>query len=366
MMNRILLIAILALSPVSYVAGNQRKIVRLAKCFANDDDTDGTRFLAGHMGNGTGTLACLGNVSACFDDTTVETVKTCIQDGVAANNTGSRFLAGHTGGDGDEGNGEGFGMGGFRPQKGSGRGGALAGIVQGCLEEYKDCMKEEVRTFIREKLPACVNTTTVALGECYKTNADTCSDSCSQADIPDSNPFSGASSTGVRACQGFQNQIMNPSCDIIDCCPECETEFSDLLTCVGQELLELQPEPCELTCPSESTRRKLSTSSELRQYATRKLAGHVATEPDAAIVVDECAVYLDTEEEALTSDAVTDKILDGEFISCVADVAILVAEEQKEFAMDHNNGDQSASSSRNSVMSVTVFAAVFLGLVGLM
>ncbi|CAJ1965497.1 unnamed protein product [Cylindrotheca closterium] len=377
MQNRILLIALLALSCVSTTTGNQRKIVRLAKCFMSDGD-GGTRFLAGHIASNdtdsmmtADTLTCLGNVSACFDETTVETVKTCIQDN---NDTDSRFLAGHVMPDD---NGAGFGMGGFRPQMGRD---TRAGIAMGCLQDSsKDCIKQEVRTFIQDKLPACVRTTTTALGECYKTNAETCASTCSEADIPDSNPFAGVASTNVKACQGFQNQIMDPSCEIVDCCPQCDTEFSDLMTCVGQELLMLQPEPCELSCPSESTRRrKLSTTtSKQQQYAMRNLAGHLPTEPDASTVVDECAVYLDTEEETLSADAVAAKLLDGEFIGCVADVAILVAEEQTAFAMaqdDMGNGDGNENttdgSSGNRVLTSSVNGlvaiVVVLGLVGLM
>lgn len=370
-MSRILLFGLLTLSGTATVTANQSKIVRLAKCFANDDDSmaDGSRFLAGHMmGNGTGaadTLACIGNVSTCFDETTVDTVKMCIQDGVAAaNNTSTRFLAGHVAlGRGD---GSGFGKGGFRPPKqgGSGKADVLADIVKDCLEPHKDCMKQEVRAFIA-KLPACVNTTTVALGQCFKANAQTCASTCSTADIPESNPFAGVSPTVVQACREFQDQIMDPSCEIVDCCPQCVSEFSDLMTCVGQELLELKPQTCELTCPA--ARRNLGGAAAAgRGLMRRKLAGHLATEADAAMVADECAVYLDTEEGTLTADAVTEKMLEGEFIGCVADVAILVAEEQKEFAATQNSGgtDNGTTPSSSHVVGVGVLATALLGLVG--
>mmetsp|Transcript_4286 Transcript_4286/g.10003 ORF Transcript_4286/g.10003 Transcript_4286/m.10003 type:complete len:380 (+) Transcript_4286:1880-3019(+) len=375
--NHILVLALLALSScVSTVTGNQRKFMRLAKCF--DDTTYPTS---------ADTLACLGNVSTCFDETTVETVKTCIQDGIdeavaAANATtttadGTRFLAGHNAGGGGfknrtaglgdfDGNGTGFGSsGGFRPQK-KGKMGKLAGIVQGCLEEYKDCIKEEVRAFIA-KLPACVNTTTVALGQCYKTNAETCASSCSTADIPDSNPFQGISSTTIKLCNGFQNQIMDPSCEIVECCPQCTTEFDELMTCVGQDLLQLKPEPCELSCPT--ARRRLGEEERREHYVMRKLAGHLPAEPDAVTVADECAVYLDTDEETITADAVAEKILDGEFIGCVADVAILVAEEQKEYVKVHNTGgggDTTSAGNPTMAVSTGLVAVLSLGLVRIM
>ncbi|KAL3926511.1 MAG: hypothetical protein SGBAC_013450 [Bacillariaceae sp.] len=355
-MNRILLIALLALSCASTANANQRAFGRLASCFNSTTYPE------------TGdTLGCLGNVSTCFDSSTVSTIQTCIQDGIAAaqDDSGTRYLAGHTGasaeGLGAFRNKPGFGSGGFRPQKAENLG-KLAGIVQGCLEEYKDCIKEEVQTFVK-KLPTCVNTTAVALGQCYKTNAATCSSTCSEADIPDSNPFAGVVSSGIKSCQGFQNRIMDPSCDIVDCCEPCKDSFDELMDCIGQDILKLKPEPCDLTCPA--ARRKLG--GERKQYVERKLAGHLAVEPDAATVVDECAIYLDTEEDTLTADAVTEKILDGEFIGCVADVALLVAEEQKEFAADHNTGGSGTDGSSSShVMVVTRLAAVLLGLVGFM
>jgi len=361
-MNRIFLIAfVLAASCVNSVTGNRKKFFRLAKCF-NDDVYPTAAEVK----------TCLGEVSTCFDDTTIADVKTCIEDGVAelkANATdsgdGTRLLARHTGGvlvdlGSAAGNGTGFGQG-FRPQKG-GKRGKLSGVVMGCLETKKECIKEEVRDFIKNKLPACVNTTARAIGECYINNAETCSASCSESDIPSTNPFEGVASANIKACSGFQNRIMNPSCEIVDCCPECSAEFDALMTCVGQDLLQLKPEPCELSCPADSTRRKLSGSVR-KEYVLRKLAGHLTQEPEAAIIADECAVYLDTEEETLTPDAVTDVLLNGEFIGCVADVAISVAEEQKEFDAAHKSGGSSSSSIHGMV--VTGLAAVFLGLVGL-
>jgi len=363
-MNRIFLIALVwALSCVPTVTGNQRKFFKLAKCF-----NDTAYPTAAEV------KTCLGAASTCFqDDQIISDTQTCIEDGIAAaranatDSTGgrflaesseitSRFLANHGGGGGKGlgsvvGNKTGFGNG-FRPQKGRGKMGKLAGIVQGCLETQIECIKEEVRAFIK-KLPECINTTTVALGECYITNAGTCSDSCSQSDLPSSNPFAGETSVNIKSCNGFQNRIMNPSCEIVDCCPECSAEFDALMTCVGQDLLKLKPEPCELSCPAASTRRNL---------LERNLAGHIEVAPEAVTIADECAIYLDTEEETITADAVTEKILDGEFIGCVADVAILVAEEQKEFDSSHGGG----SSASIYGMTVAGLATFFLGLVGLM
>ena len=114
MMKHILLIALLvALGCVSLVSGNQNKFFRLAKCF---NDTE--------YPSSADTQTCLGNVSNCFDDTTIETVKTCIEEGIAealANSTdtddedtdgdGIRLLASHSNGGGGQGNG-GAGQGG--------------------------------------------------------------------------------------------------------------------------------------------------------------------------------------------------------------------------------------------------------------
>lgn len=381
-MNRFLLIAlVLALSCVTSVTGNQRKFFSLAKCF-NDTEYPTSEE----------TQTCLGNVSTCFDDTTIETVKTCITDGIAearanatanATDSGTRFLGGHNGGGGGGGGGRfnasdlgsaaggkggGFGGGGgFRPQK-QDKLGKLGGIVRGCLETQKECIKEEVRSFIKNKLPECVNTTASALGECFKTNADTCADSCSESDIPSDNPFSGVASSNIKACAGFQNRIMGPACDIVDCCTPCSTEFDALMTCIGQDLLKLKPEPCDLSCAADSsTRRELGVTALRKEYVMRQLAGHVEMPPEAATIAEECATYLDTEEDTLTADAVTEKILDGEFIGCVADVAMLVAEEQKDYDASHTGGgDDGTSSASISGMAVTGLASVFLGLVGLM
>jgi len=372
-MNRILFIAlVLALGCVTSVTGNQRKFFRLARCF-NDTEYETIE----------DTKTCLGNVSTCFDDTTIETVQTCITDGIAearANRTddsGTRLLGSHMGGGGRGGRfnasdlgsaaGErgGFGSGGFRPQN-RGKMGKLASIVRGCLETQKECIREEVQAFIN-KLPECVNTTARALGECYKTNAESCATTCSEADIPSDNPFAGVASATIKACAGFQNRIMDPACDIVDCCPECTAEFDALMTCVGQDLLELKPEPCDLSCSADSsTRRELGVTPLRKQYVMRKLAGHIESAPEASIIAEECATYLDTEEETLTADAVTELITNGEFVGCVADVAILVAEEQKEFDGAHTGGDGTGSSASIRGMAVAGLASLMLGLAGLM
>jgi len=351
MMMPTFFLVLLVLCSVTTVTGNQRKIFKLAKCFNNTTSVAEAK-------------TCLGGVSTCFaDDTTVETVKACIQEGVAnlkanftASKDNSRFLQDTTDGD-DETGGEGFGKGGFRPAKGSGvgRNRKRAGVIRSCLEPQRECIMEEVRAFIK-KLPECINTTAVAFGTCYRDNANSCSATCSSADIPASNPFQGADRAVIKTCSGFQNQVIDPSCQIVDCCPQCQAEYVALMSCVGQELVKLKPEPCELTCPT-TRRRNLAE----RYYVSRKLA---AKKPNPVIVAEECAIYLDTKEETITEDAIASKILEGEFVGCVADIAILVAEEQVEFAGDSGIGGSSPAN--RTPMAIAGLLSAFLGLVSLM
>jgi len=347
-MMRTFFLVLLVLCSINTASGNQRKIRKLAKCF------NSTSYVTVAE-----TKTCLSDLSTCFlEDTTVEVARTCVADGIAnlaASKGNSRFLQ-DTGNDGS--GGEGFGNGGFRPGKGkgSGRRAKLLGVVRDCLEPVEECIKEEVRAFIR-RLPECVNTTAVALGTCYKDNADSCSSTCSSTSIPSSNPFQGANRATIKTCDGFQDQIMNPSCTIVDCCPQCQTQFDDLMTCVGQDLIKLKPEPCDLACPA-TRRRNLAERYVPRTLATKKA--------DPAIIAEECAGYLDTEDGTITEDGIAGKILEGEFVGCVADISILVAEEQAGSAGDKDAGGKGKSAASRTSMAIAGLLSALLGLISLM
>jgi hypothetical protein len=194
------------------------------------------------------TLSCLSEYTDCFDSTSISEIETCLE----------------------------------------------SSTMEECLVPYVDCIKAEVEVIV-DSLPACVNTTIVALGDCYIDNASTCNSTCSMDDIPEENPYEDADASALVFCSPFQSDIMDPSCEIVDCCAECITEFEAVMNCIVQDVMELQVEPpdsgdCVLSCPAES-RRALSADG--RDLANHDGGGEMHDHKSENIL-GECGIYLET------------------------------------------------------------------------
>jgi len=337
-------LSLLLLALSSKIPGNDanRKVMKdVASCFKNNEDNADI-------------AKCLAGISSCFDEeTTVDEIQACIEESsneirdnrnttaTRGRQRGGRLLEA-PGNRRRPGSFEGF-------EESSPQANRRGQIARKCLMPYTQCVREEIRGFV-ESLPECLKTSARALGMCYRENAASCNATCSLEDIPTSNPFKGVGSpASIAFCGGFQKNIMDPSCAIVGCCAECTGEFEGLMNCVAQEVGDLKPSPCELECPDAG-------DADRRLAHGRRLAeedGGTAALIAESSISEECLTYLDTKEDVMTLEGINQKLLEGEFITCVQDAGLSIV------ADDAAVGSTSAGS-RVSVLAANL-ALVLVG-----
>ena len=144
---------------------------------------------------------------------------------------------------------------------------------------------------------------------------------------------------------------MDPSCAIVGCCAECTGEFEGLMNCIAQEVGNLRPSPCELECPDAG-------DADRRLAHRRRLAeedGGAAALIAESSISEECLAYLDTKEDVMTIESINQKLLEGEFITCVQDTGLSIV------ADDAAVGSTSAGSRVGVLAANGMFALVFVG-----
>ncbi|CAJ1943802.1 unnamed protein product [Cylindrotheca closterium] len=282
----------------------------------------------------TTTLTCLSAYTECFDETSVTEVQTCVQDANAtATSTGTDITAAD---------------------------------VQGCIDSYVACITTEYQEII-DSLPACMNTTITDLGNCYIDNADTCNSTCSESDLPATNPYASASATSILVCQAFQSDIMDPTCEVVDCCQPCIDEFETFMNCIAQDALSLQTAPpqsgdCVVSCSSSSSRRLelvASIKEQTMQHDNRMLAGHTAEKLKAEEIYGLCAKLLETASVAASNGGggntppaipveLAQNLVEGLFQKCVV--------EKLDQLMDEYATESSESSTSGAFSNVLSFS----------
>lgn len=116
------------------------------------------------------TLTCLSAYTECFDETSITEVQTCVADANStATSTGTNVTT----------------------------------EVRGCFDSYVTCITTEFQEII-DSLPACMNSSITDLANCYIDNADTCNSTCSESDIPVTNPYASASAASILVCRAFR------------------------------------------------------------------------------------------------------------------------------------------------------------------
>lgn len=223
------------------VNSSEELLMEIGDCFINSETEDTA-------------LTCLSGYTECFDSSSITDIVTCL----GADTTDADAQ------------------------------------MQVCLQPYLECIQAEVQVIL-DSLPECMNTTVTDLGNCYIDNASACNSTCSKDDIPETNPYENADASSLILCDAFQSDIMDPSCEIVDCCQECITEFEDVMNCIAQDILDLKSVgggECVLSC--SDSRRNLVTS------AIRDLASHGGDQDHAGekhkaeMILGECAIHLET------------------------------------------------------------------------
>lgn len=234
--------------------------------------------------------------------------------------------------------------------------------IEDCLNDHIECIEGEVQA-ITSSLPVCMNTTLVALGQCFVENAQTCSATCDTDDVPEENPFEGLDPSFLSRCAPFQQDIVNPTCEIVDCCEACIPPFEEFMNCIAQDALDLKQlppnsqEPCTVSCPA--SRRKLSRRD---LGATGK---QMTDEPEDILM--ECSIYLATEEGLVGGKAGVDglqkRLAEGDFVVCVIENLFdLIETTNKKDEEEGTSGGSINTSMGGNTNTITICLAALLGL----
>ena len=318
-------------SNLNYVHGAsndyQAILGAVGECFS-DESADATT-----------TLSCLSELTECFDSSSATEVQTCV------NNANSTATSSGT---------------------------TVATEIKNCINPYATCIQTEFQAII-DSLPACMNTTITDLGNCYIDNAQACNSTCSADDIPTTNPYASASATSILICQAFQNDIMDPTCEIVDCCQPCMDEFESFMNCIAQDALGLKTAPpqsggCEVSCSSR--RRELElVETIMKEQDHRQLAGHEAKKLKAEEIYGLCAKFLETATVAASNGASSGStppaipaelavnLVEGLFQKCVVEK---LDQLMNEYATPSTGGKTSEA---NGVMNYGAMATLLLAAV---
>jgi hypothetical protein len=115
-------------------------------------------------------------------------------------------------------------------------------------------------------LDPCVRTTTAALRKCALENAVTCATNCSAAAQTDNRPLFFQDTlvpSDVATCGGIQSNILDPTCDVVSCCPDCLDELEAVAECVVNDVFGFTFFPCDFTCSRAAASRKLQDSTSM-------------------------------------------------------------------------------------------------------
>jgi hypothetical protein len=197
--------------------------------------------------------------------------------------------------------------------------------VSECMAPYKDCIETTLKE-VAATMEPCVNETLANFAACARENAEECKQSCSADDLPEEAIFQNLDKSALVSCSSIQESIMDPTCDVIDCCAPCVDEYEAIASCVVVDVLGY-PEtkingnsPCvECTNRRRRRRRQLvsttgqrQTTPALREEAKRLLEGEAAN-----LIYDQCSTL--TPGLTNTSDASTQLAGRATFFECVTD-----------------------------------------------
>jgi hypothetical protein len=221
--------------------------------------------------------------------------------------------------------------------------------VDTCLDPYVSCVREEIQDLI-DNLNPCINETLVNFAVCAHDNAETCSSTCSVDHLPEENQFEDLTPNDVLTCTGVQDNIMDPTCDIIDCCEACVDEYEEIVRCVLNDILGY-PEtqdgggPC-VEC--EARRRALEAKPNVR-----KPRRHLAKD-ETFDIYDNCVPLT----PGLTGTDATELAARSNFFKCISES--FYAELSTGDETDAPTSSPTSSSAGIVLMSRAVLGGLFL------
>mgnify|MGYP005855580073 CR=1 FL=1 len=136
-----------------------------------------------------------------------------------------------------------------------------------CFDPYHACITERVNAALAG-LPACVRESSMALAECMISNVGLCLTSCAGSTWGngDGSPFDDLNVFDLFTCKGIERNLLQPMCDVVECCEPCLDPLANVAECVVNDVLDFGfwERECIFTCekqPADNTRRDLRAVS---------------------------------------------------------------------------------------------------------
>ena len=124
-----------------------------------------------------------------------------------------------------------------------------------CFDPYHACITERVNAALAG-LPECLRDSSMALAQCMITNVGQCFASCTGATWD--SPFEDLNVFDLFSCQGIEGNLLQPMCNVVECCEPCLEPLADLAECVVNDVLDFGffDLDCTFSCDAPTTRKK--------------------------------------------------------------------------------------------------------------
>ena len=142
--------------------------------------------------------------------------------------------------------------------------GEVMDVALVCLDPYHECIKNGIDNALQQ-LPPCVQESAMDMATCFLDNPVQCAIGC-LAETWDS-PFDNLNIFDLLSCDGMQENLLQPMCNVVSCCPPCVDPLEAVAECVVNELLDFGPwGTCDFECQQEEERRRAARA--LRQASS--------------------------------------------------------------------------------------------------
>lgn len=243
-----------------------------------------------------------------------------------------------------------------------------------CLDPYIPCVNATIQGLVQEINP-CIEQSLDKMTTCALDNFDVCLEPCSNSSMTlisstasqllsggNNNIFNFDLST-LFTCDGIQNTIMDPMCDVLTCCEPCVEPFEELMECIVNNVIDLTESDCLFQCTVAERHRELasphddirsamqpevskSASSSLRRASRRQMNEYNTTISNSCLQFAPGLTGNSVEELAARTPI---------FLPCVYDefYNVMGDEQQKQQSTSANNNTNEENGSGMNTSSVS-------------
>lgn len=122
-----------------------------------------------------------------------------------------------------------------------------------CFEDVIICINGKIDNVFADQ-PNCAKESSLALSQCLLDNAESCASTCASCNW--TYAFQELVNEDFETCSNVSENLMDPMCELISCCPACLNELDALATCTAEDVLGLNT-TCNLSCNAGGGSRRL-------------------------------------------------------------------------------------------------------------